>query len=78
VALASPRGLRKVLPDEELADVRQLDRLRASFDKRSDLIEDVRAAVAGQLGDEAGRGHARDHALAVVGGCGDPQTQLTI
>ena len=54
-----------MLPDEELADVRQLDRLRASFDNRSDLIEDVRAAVAGQLGDEAGRGHARDYALAV-------------
>jgi hypothetical protein len=40
-------GLGKVLLDEELADGRQLDRLRASFDKCSDLNEDVRAAVAG-------------------------------
>jgi hypothetical protein len=53
-----------VLPDEELADGRQLDRLRASFET---LALDRGRSRDGrwQLGGEAGRGHARDYAFAV-------------
>jgi hypothetical protein len=42
----NPR-LREPLPDEQLAHVRQRDRLWKIFDERSDLIEHVSAAVGG-------------------------------
>jgi hypothetical protein len=39
--------LREPLPDEQLADVRQLDRLRAIFDERSNPAQNVVASVGG-------------------------------
>ena len=39
--------LREPLPDEQLADVRQLDRLRAMFDERSNPAQNVVASVGG-------------------------------